>query len=55
MYVVVKNNSKQVITKQSIFLIQGLAAIDAEYIAGTNWSQVGNEDLNSSSSQILNI
>lgn len=58
MYVVVKKQpqtKKQIITKQSIFLMQGLPAVDVEDIAGTDWSQVRNENLNSSSSQILNV
>ena len=58
MYVVVKKQpqtKKQIITKQSIFLMQGLPAVDVEDIAGTVWSQVRNENLNSSSSQILNV
>ena len=38
-----------------MFLIQGLPAIDAEDTGENNWFQVGNEDLNSSASQILNI
>ena len=41
--------------KQSIILIQAFSAVNAEDIAETNWSQVGNEDLNSSALQILNI
>ena len=43
------------IKKQSILLVQGFPAVDAEDIVKTNWSQVGNEDLNRSASQILNI
>ena len=50
-----KQTNKQIITKQSIFLIQGLPAIEAGGIAKKNWFQVGNEDLNSSALQILNI
>ena len=50
-----KQTNKQIITKQSIFLIHGFPAVDAEDIMVTNWSQVGKEDLNSSASQILNI
>ena len=44
-----------IITKESIFFIKGLPAVDDEGIAGTDWSQVGDEDLNSCASQILNI
>ena len=59
-YVVEKKQNKtkeikQIITKQSIFLIQGLPAVDSEDTAETNWFQVRNGDLSSNASQILNM
>ena len=44
-----------IITEESIFLIKGLPVVDDEGIAEIDWSQVGDEDSNSSASQILNI
>ena len=44
-----------IITEESIFLIKGLPVVDDEGIAEIDWSQVGDEDSNSSASQILDI
>ena len=44
-----------IITEESIFLIKGLPVVDDEVIAEIDWSQVGDEDSNSSASQILDI
>ena len=54
-----KKDNKKIIKKMRIskgmFLLQELPEIVAEIIAGTFWSQVRAEDLNSSLTQINNI